>query len=91
MLLRSFLVVCLVAAQGCAPTEPGPTAHADEACVLACVRKGGLYTSCSCGCDPICERTATIKTNGQILERGALSESVEDVEETPEETDPDPE
>jgi cysteine-rich repeat protein len=43
----------------CAQTGPTTTAGADEACVLACVKGGGLYSPCSCLCDPLCERTAS--------------------------------
>ncbi len=46
----------------CAQTGP-TTAGADEACVLACVKGGGLYNACSCACDPVCERTADSPEN----------------------------
>lgn len=59
MLFRYLAALALLAFLSAACDPVGPdVAQADEACVLACVRGGGLYAACSCSCDPMCERTA---------------------------------
>jgi hypothetical protein len=59
MNLRYILMLLPFLLFACAQTGPTTTAGADEACVLACVKGGGLYSPCSCLCDPLCERTAS--------------------------------